>query len=125
MGIISYVKKLFKRPAGEIMRMSSGNIGVYKLDDSRVDYELARELYQNKNAKYKLGSSFVRPIVNSTTGFMGVPHFQIEDEEAQYILDEFVLDNTSKMLKTHTDSLKQGDCYIWITRRKRKSFISR
>lgn len=48
MGIISYVKKLFKRPAGEIMRMSSGNIGVYKLDDSRVDYELARELYQNK-----------------------------------------------------------------------------
>ncbi|HBF2451339.1 TPA: phage portal protein [Clostridioides difficile] len=121
MGIISYVKKLFKGPAGEIMRMSSGNIGVYKLDDSRVDYELARELYQNKNANYKLGSSFVRPIVNSTTGFMGVPHFQIEDEEAQYILDEFVLGNTSKMLKTHTDSLKQGDCYIWITREEREN----
>ena len=39
---------------------------------------------------------------------MGVPHFTIEDEEAQEVLDDFVLENTSKMIRTHSNALKLG-----------------
>ncbi len=109
---------------GEMMR-TAGSIGqTYTLDSTKVDYELARNLYQNKDDRYKLGSSFVRPIINSTVGFMGIPNFSTEDENAQITLDEFALEKTSKMLKTHTNATKLGDCYIWLTR-EREPFISR
>ena len=92
MGLINYIAKLFRKATGE-MRISGNSTGTYKLDSSRVDYSLARELYQNKNQSYKLGAAFIKPIINSTVGFMGVPHFQIEDEEANATLEEFALDN--------------------------------
>lgn len=105
--------------AGEMMRISGTTYSTYKLDNSKVDYKLARELYQNKNDKYELGAAFVKPVINSTVGFMGVPHFTIEDETAQEVLNDFALENTSKMIRTHSNALKLGDCYIWITREKR------
>lgn len=79
------------------MRSEGGSYGgVYSLNSSKVNYEVARQLYNNTKDDYKLGSSFVKPIINSTVGFMGVPHFITEDENAQPILDDFILDNTSK-----------------------------
>ncbi len=120
MGIIANLKYKFGA-IGEMMR-TTGSIGQsYILDSSKVDYELARKLYQNKDDRYKLGSSFVRPIINSTVGFMGVPSFSVEDENAKMVLDEFVLENTSKMMKTHTNATKLGDCYIWLTREEREN----
>lgn len=110
-----------KKIYGEMMRVSGTTFTTYTLDSSKVDYKLARELYQNKNKKYELGSAFVKPVINSTVGFMGVPHFTIEDEEAQGLLDDFVLENTSKMIRTHSNALKLGDCYVWITREKRNN----
>jgi hypothetical protein len=110
-----------KRISGEMMRVSGTTFTTYTLDSSKVDYRLARELYQNKNKKYELGSAFVKPVINSTVGFMGVPHFTIEDEEAQELLNDFVLENTSKMIRTHSNALKLGDCYVWITREKRNN----
>lgn len=107
--------------AGEMMRVRGTTFTTYTLDSSKVDYGLARELYQNKNKKYELGSAFIKPVINSTAGFMGVPHFTIEDEDAQSLLDDFVLENTSKMIRTHSNALKLGDCYIWITREKRNN----
>lgn len=119
MGIKAFIKNILMKPIGEMMRLNGGTAGTYKLDSSKVDYKLARNLYQNKDDRYKLGAAFIRPIVNSTVGFMGVPHFTSEDEEAQRILDDFILDNTSKMLKTHSNALKLGDCYVWLTREER------
>lgn len=119
MGLKAFIKNMFIRPIGEMMRLNGGTTGTYKLDSSKVDYELARNLYQNKDDRYKLGAAFVRPIINSTVGFMGVPHFTSEDENAQATLDDFILDNTSKMLKTHSNALKLGDCYVWLTREER------
>lgn len=110
-----------RKVAGEMMRIKGTTHTTYKLDNSKVDYKLARELYQNKNDKYELGAAFVKPVINSTVGFMGVPHFTIEDETAQEVLDDFVLENTSKMIRTHSNSLKLGDCYVWLTREKRKN----
>jgi hypothetical protein len=105
-----------------MMRSEGGSYGgVYSLNSSKVNYEVARQLYNNTKDDYKLGSSFVKPIINSTVGFMGVPHFITEDENAQPILDDFILDNTSKMLRTHSNALKLGDCYIWITREEKEN----
>ncbi len=111
---------LKRKIAGEMIRMRGTTYTTYTLDSSKVNYKLARELYQNKNEKYELGAAFIKPVINSTVGFMGVPHFTIEDEEAQEVLDNFVLENTSRMIRTHSNALKLGDCYVWITREKRK-----
>lgn len=123
MGLKSFISSLFKKkPSGEMMRSEGGSYGgVYSLNSSKVNYEVARQLYNNTKDDYKLGSSFVKPIINSTVGFMGVPHFITEDENAQPILDDFILDNTSKMLRTHSNALKLGDCYIWITREEKEN----
>lgn len=118
MGLIKSIANLFKKPTGE-MRTSGSASATYKLDSSKVDYKLARELYQNKHGSYKLGAAFIKPIINSTVGFMGVPNFQIEDEEAGFVLENFLLENTSKMLKTHSNASKLGDCYVWLTREER------
>ena len=78
MGLKSFVKSVKLKLLGlkgEQMRISGGiATTTYQLDSSQVDYELARQLYQNDNDDYKLGAPFVRPIINSTVGFMGVPH---------------------------------------------------
>ncbi|NRT34029.1 phage portal protein [Clostridium beijerinckii] len=123
MGLKSFISSFFKKkPSGEMMRSEGGSYGgVYSLNSSKVNYEVARQLYNNTKDDYKLGSSFVKPIINSTVGFMGVPHFITEDENAQPILDDFILDNTSKMLRTHSNALKLGDCYIWITREEKEN----
>lgn len=110
-----------RKVSGEMARINGTTAMTYTLDSTKVDYKLARALYQNKSDKYKLGAAFVKPIINATVGFMGVPHFTIEDEEAQTLLDNFVLENTSKMIRTHNNALKLGDCYIWITREKRSN----
>lgn len=110
---------LFRKVQGEMMRITGTSYSTYQLDSSKVDYELARKLYQNKDDKRKLGAAFVKPIINTTVGFMGVPHFTIEDETAQEVLNDFVLENTSRMTRTHSNSLKLGDCFVWITREKR------
>lgn len=54
--------------------------GGYKLNSSRVDYTLARQLYDNTADNYKLGGAFAKPVVNTTVAFMGVPRFRSEDE---------------------------------------------
>ena len=71
--------------------------GGYKLDSSRVDYALARELCNNTADNYKLGGAFAKPVVNTTVAFMGVPRFRSEDEAAQEVLDDFFGDNVSRM----------------------------
>lgn len=122
MGIKQFLNNLLNRPTGEMMRVEGGTYGgMYSLNSSKVNYEVARKLYNNKKDEYKLGAAFVKPIINSTVGFMGVPNFTTEDENAQPVLDDFILDNTSKLLRTHNDALKLGDCYVWITREEREN----
>ncbi|MGY0692629.1 phage portal protein [Virgibacillus sp. FSP13] len=88
----------------------------YKLDSSRVDYELSRQLYNNTNDDYKLGAGFAKPVVNATVGFMGVPSPKIEDEKAQGYLTDFFNDNKSKLQRTLRNSGRDGDVFVWVTR---------
>ncbi|HHY47107.1 MAG TPA: phage portal protein [Firmicutes bacterium] len=88
----------------------------YRLDSSRVDYAKARALYENIDDAYKLGAGFAKPVINTTVGFMGVPRFRSEDEDAQAVLDDFFGANVSRMQQTHRNALRDGDCFVWVTR---------
>lgn len=90
--------------------------GAYKLNSSRVDYALARQLYDNTADDYKLGGAFAKPIVNTTVAFMGVPRLRSEDEAAQEVLEDFFGANVSRMQQVHTGALCEGDAYVMLTR---------
>jgi hypothetical protein len=115
-GEMSHLRQKFTNALG--WNIITGGIGgTYKLDTSRVDYKLARQLYKNTNDNYKLGAGFAKPIINTSVAFMGVPRFVSEDENAQEVLDNFFgLDNVSKMQRTHRNSMRDGDWFVWVTR---------
>ncbi|WP_060210323.1 phage portal protein [Sporosarcina koreensis] len=97
--------------------MTTGTLGAgYKLDSSKVDYELSKALYYNTHDDYKLGAGFAKSVINNTVSFMGVPSYKSTDKEAQEVLDGFFESNISNMQRTTRDSLRDGDCYVWITR---------
>nr|BDD48420.1 hypothetical protein 1 [Bacillales bacterium] len=128
--------KWLKRAVGEISKLRNHftsylgwkiNGGIfgsgYKLDSSRVDYAMTRQLYYNTNDKYKLGAGFAKPVINTTVGFMGVPRFVSEDEGAQEVLDDFFNDNVSKTQRTLRNALREGDCFVWVTREESEDSI--
>jgi len=115
-----------KKAVGEISKLRQGIFGKfgsliggrwnvpYVLNSSRVDYELARQLYHNTHDDYKLGAGFAKPIINTLAGFMGVPRFRAKDEEAQEVLDEHVSRWVSRMQRTHQLCLRDGDCFVML-----------
>lgn len=90
----------------------------YSLNSSKVDYKKARELYRNTADNYKLGAGFAKPVINTQVSFMSVPKFVSQEEKAQETLTNFFESNRSEMNKTHRNALRDGDCYVWITREK-------
>ena len=124
--ITGTIASIPKRLAGEMSKLRKSIIGgrarsgryskVYQLDSSRVDYELARELYDNSRDEYKLGGWCFKPIINTAVGFMGVPRFRSEDQDAQEALEDFFDGTISLMQQTHRDALRDGDSWVWITR---------
>lgn len=111
---IGEISKL-RQPLGLFGQVIWGRWNVpYVLGSSRVDYTLARQLYHNTHDDYKLGAGFAKPIVNTLAGFMGVPHFRCQDEEAQKVLDEHVNRWVSRMQRTHQLSLRDGDCFVML-----------
>ncbi|GIO36214.1 hypothetical protein J41TS12_10750 [Paenibacillus antibioticophila] len=124
--------KVWGKIAGEMSRLRGGIVnlmnglgwsltggtigGTYKLDTTRVDYEFARELYHNEAEKYNLGAGFAKKIVNAPVGFMGLPDVKSLDSEAQERLKEFFKQNRSRMQRTHLNAIREGDCFVWLTR---------
>lgn len=113
-----------KRAIGElsswdsIVNMNGGSMtSMYSLDSKRVDIKLARELYYNENDDYKLGAGFAKPIINAVVGFMGVPKFILdEDANAEATLEQFREENISRMQRTHRNTIRDGKCYVRLTR---------
>ncbi len=115
-----------KKAVGEISKLRQGMFGrfgtliggswnvPYVLNSSRVDYDLARQLYHNTHDDYKLGAGFAKPIINTLAGFMGVPHFRCQDEEAQNVLDEHINRWVSRMQRVHQLCLRDGDCFVML-----------
>lgn len=112
----------WRRVIGEISNLRAGGLQVfsfftpYTLDSSRVDYELARKLYRNTEDKYKLGAGFCRPIINTTAGFMGAPHFAHPDPEADQLLERLFSRWSGKVFRINRNALRDGDVFARIIR---------
>lgn len=112
---VGEISKLRQSIFGQFGTILTGRWNVpYVLNSSRVEYELARQLYHNTHNDYKLGAGFAKPIINTLAGFMGVPRFRCKDEEAQEVLDEHVGRWVSRMQRTHQLSLRDGDCFVML-----------
>ncbi|AEE95299.1 phage portal protein [Mahella australiensis] len=113
---------IFKKATGEISALRNwvpyfyAYMVPYKLDSSRVDYKLARALYNNADDRYKLGAGFARPIINTTAGFMGVPHFTHADPEADNELESVMSKWAGKLLRINRNVLRDGDVFVRIDR---------
>lgn len=124
--VVGNIQKVPGRVSGEIsklrvklsnFRINTGSIGGgYKLGSSKTDYKLARELYNNEADNYKLGAWCAKPVINTCVGFMGVPRFKAVDPDAQEVLDAFHSAYASLQQQTHRDALRDGDCWVWLTR---------
>lgn len=124
--VVGNIQQLPGKVAGEMSKlrakfsrfksMVGGAWSLYRLDSSRVDYKLARELYNNEAEEYKLGAWAAKPVINTCVGFMGVPRFRVVDEDAQSVLDDFHSAYASLKQQTHRDALRDGDCWVWLTR---------
>lgn len=113
---------IFKKVTGEISALRNWvpyfytYMAPYKLDSSRVDYRLARALYNNTDDRYKLGAGFARPVVNTTAGFMGVPHFTHANPEADNDLESVMSKWAGKLLRINRNVLRDGDVFARIDR---------
>lgn len=119
-----FFKRLIKRAIGEISVLRTPyfvtTLGTYSLDSSRVNYTLARQLYNNTNDKYKLGAGFAKPIVNTTVGFMGVPHFNHDNVETQVELERVASKWAGKFIRINRNTLRDGDCFVRIERKENR-----
>ena len=61
----------------------SSNTSVNLTFTDTVNYDLAMDLYYNKRSGYKLGAFFCHSIISLPLVFMGVPHFDIEEQKTQ------------------------------------------
>lgn len=119
---MSFRDLFLRRPEGEISVLRQPHIydgtlrlsSTYTVDSSKVNYELARELYRNTNDNYKLGAAFAKPIVNTLAGFAGSPKFVHEDKNAQEALDQFFGSHSGRLLRVNRNCFRDGDVYVQI-----------
>ncbi|OKP78744.1 hypothetical protein A3844_28950 [Paenibacillus helianthi] len=119
--VVGEMSKLRQGVAG-LWGVITGTLGgTYRLDLSRVDYAKARALYDNTEENYKLGAGFAKKVVNATVGFVGLPEFKSIGDDAQKTVNDFLKKNEFKAQRTHLNAIKEGDCFVWLTREKNVS----
>lgn len=57
-----------------------------------VNFDLARSLYRNDNDKYSYGAGFVRPMIDLTVEYMGIPAVTGENGDNETFLNECIRD---------------------------------
>lgn len=112
------MSKMRTSTSGMYGRIKGAITGRYQLDVSKVDYDMARALYQNTQDGYKLGAGFARVVINNRAAFMGIPMFSSTDPEAQIVLDTFQEENKSNFIRTIIEFLRDGDCYVHVSKDK-------
>lgn len=114
--ITGEMSDLRKSTLGMYGRVKGAITGRYQLDASKVDYDMARALYDNTHDDYKLGAGFARVVVNNRAAFMGIPKFSSTDPNAQAVLDDFQEENKSNFIRTIVEFLRDGDSYVYVSK---------
>lgn len=110
------MSKMRTSTSGLSGRIKGAITGRYQLDTSKVDYDMARALYENTQEGYKLGAGFARVVINNRAAFMGIPKFSSTDPNAQVVLDAFLEENKSNFIRTIIEFLRDGDCYVHVSK---------
>jgi hypothetical protein len=69
------------------------------MDGSTVNYDVARGLYRNDNPAYNLGAGFVRPIVDLTVEYMGVPSVTSDNGDTDAWLNTCIQEHWAAQLQ--------------------------
>lgn len=67
------------------------------MEGSVVNYDLARSMYRNQAESFKFGGGFVRPIIDLTVEYMGIP--SVSGTEADAFLNECITDYWAPQLQ--------------------------
>jgi hypothetical protein len=111
------------RSPGKLPSLDRTFSSPYRLDSSEVDWNLARKLYYNRDANYKLGAGFARPAINVPVGFMGVPALKAETlgGPEQEWLDRSMKDWAKQAMKAHMMCLRDGEVLMRFIPRNRSA----
>jgi len=83
--------------------------GVPNLHETTVDFDLARSLYRNDNPDYKMGAGFVRPIIDLTVEYVGLPSVTSDDAAQTTWLNECLHNHWAPdILQVWRDSLRDS-----------------
>lgn len=81
------------------------------MSGSTVNYDLARALYRNADDEYRYGAGFVRPIIDLSVEYMGLPSFS--GTENDVFLNECVADYWAAQLQEmFRDSMRDSKVYV-------------
>jgi len=87
--------------------------GVPNLWKTSVDMELARSLYRNDNPTYNLGAGFVRPIIDLTVEYVGLPQVTSDDQAQTVFLNECIHEYWApQILECYRDALRDSKTII-------------
>ena len=69
------------------------------MQNTVVNYDLARSLYRNDNQDYNLGAGFVRPIIDLAVEYIGLPYVTSDNGERDAWLNECIHDHWAPELQ--------------------------
>jgi hypothetical protein len=82
-----------------------------QLDTTRVNYALARDLFDNRLPQYKLGAGFAKPIVNAKAGFIGRPSWAHPDADVETGLGRMTERWAAMLYLLVRNGLRDGDAF--------------
>lgn len=78
-----------------------------------VNYDLARSLYRNDNPDYNYGAGFVRPIIDLTVEYMGLPSVTGLNGDNETYLNECITDYWApQLIQSWRDSLRDSKAML-------------
>lgn len=87
--------------------------GAPNLWKTSVDMDLSRSLYRNDNPAYNLGAGFVRPIIDLTVEYVGLPQVTSKDTQQTVWLNECIHDHWAPQLQEiYRDVLRDSKTII-------------
>jgi hypothetical protein len=83
------------------------------MDKTIVDYDLARSLYRNDDPKYNLGAGFVKPIIDLTVEYMGLPSVSSDNADDDKFLTECMRNHwAGKLQEVFRDSIRDSKVFV-------------
>lgn len=79
--------------------LSDGLMGRPSMQNTTVNYGLARSLYRNDNEEYNLGAGFVRPVIDLTVEYVALPFVTTNDSARDTFLNEAIHDHWAPELE--------------------------